>query len=380
MTLVDTVLEDNINDNQYGGTSGTCTTDALVEMLHQWYEATDACNTYVRFIALDFLKAFDLINHEILLAKLEANGVPPHVLRWMASFLLDRTQRVKIGKHTSSIGKPNGGVPQGTVSGPRNFIMYINDLTTPAPMYKYVDDSTIFEICSGNAVSTIQQSIDDVVKWTDDNDMRLNCDKCKEMIVDFSRNQGQSSDAQDIFINEKTLDKVSHIKMLGVTVSNDLTWNIHVDNIVSKAGKRLYMLYKLKRGGISQRELVKIYIAIIRPVLEYACPVWNTCLPLYLSEAIEMIQKRALRSIYPGMHYNDILMLLKLPRLKERRDGVCKTYFDRLKSNINKLHHLLPERRDVSYPLRNQNAYPVPLTRTERFRKSLIPWCLHNWQ
>ena len=266
-------MEDKINDNQYGGTSGTCTTDALVEMFHQWYEATDACNTYVRIIALYFSKAFDLINHEILLAKLEANGVPPHVLRWMASFLLDRTQRVEIGKHTSSIGKPNGGVPQGTVSGPRYFIMYINDLTTPAPMYKYVDDSTIFEICSGNVVSTIQQSIDDVVKWTDDNDMRLNCDTCKEMIVDFSRNQGQSSNAQDIFINEKTLEKVSHIKMLGVTVSDDLTWNIHVDNIVNKAGKRLYMLYQLKRGGISQRELVQIYIAIIRPVLEYACPV-----------------------------------------------------------------------------------------------------------
>ena len=85
-------------------------------------------------------------------------------------------------------------------------------------MYKYVDDSTIFEIYSGNVISTIQQSIDDVVKWTDDNDMRLNCDECKEMIVDFSRNQGQSSDAQDIFINEKTLEKVSHIKMLGVIV------------------------------------------------------------------------------------------------------------------------------------------------------------------
>ena len=118
-------------------------------------------------------------------------------------------------------------------------------------------------------------------------------------------------------------------------MSNDLTWNIHVDNIVSKAGKRLYMLYQLKRGGISQRELVQIYIAIIRPVLEYACPVWNTCLLLYLSEAIEMIQKRALRSIYPGMHYNDILMLLKLPRLKERRDGLCKTYFDRRAIVIN---------------------------------------------
>ena len=74
MTLVDTVLEDNVNDNQYGGISGTCTTDALVETFHQWYEATDACNTYVRLIALDFSKA---------------NGVPPHIPRWMASFPLD---------------------------------------------------------------------------------------------------------------------------------------------------------------------------------------------------------------------------------------------------------------------------------------------------
>ena len=107
------------------------------------------------------------------------------------------------------------------------------------------------------------------------------------MIVDFSRNQGQSSDAQDIFINEKTLEKVSHIKMLDVTVSNDLTWNIHVDNIISKAGKRLYMLYQLKRGGISQRELVQIYIAIIRPVLEYACPVWNTYLPFICQKQLK---------------------------------------------------------------------------------------------
>ena len=140
-------------------------------MLHHWYEATDACNTYVRTIPLDFSKAFDLINHEILLAKLEANGVPPHILRWMASFLLDRTQCAKIGKDTPSIGKPNGGVPQGTVSGPRHFIMHINDLT-PTPMYKYVDDSTTFEIiCSGNVISTIQQSINGVVRWTNDNDM-----------------------------------------------------------------------------------------------------------------------------------------------------------------------------------------------------------------
>ena len=70
---------------------------------------------YVRIVLLDFAKAFDLINHDKLLVKLKANDVPPHILRWMGSFLLDRTQEVKIGKTVSSVGNPNGGVPQGTV-------------------------------------------------------------------------------------------------------------------------------------------------------------------------------------------------------------------------------------------------------------------------
>ena len=80
--------------------------------------------------------------------------------------------------------------------------------------------------------------------------------------------------------------------MLGVTISNNLTWSKHVDSIVSKAGKRdgVYMLYQLKRAGISQNDLVKIYVSIIRHVLEYACPAWSTSLRKYLLDAIEMIQ------------------------------------------------------------------------------------------
>ena len=142
----------------------------------------------VRVIFLDFAKAFDLIIHEMLLKKLKDNDIPPHILRWMASFLLDRTQRVKIGKYLSNVGKPNGDVPQGTVSGPRDFILHIDDLDTTAPMYKYVDDTTIFEMCNDDELSTIQESINTMVTWTDSNDLRLYADKCKEMIIDFSIN------------------------------------------------------------------------------------------------------------------------------------------------------------------------------------------------
>ena len=86
MKWVDHILEDKIDDKQFGGGIGTSTTDALVEMIHHWCEATDRYGTYVRIVLLDFAKAFDLINHEKLLVKHQANDVPPHILRWMASF------------------------------------------------------------------------------------------------------------------------------------------------------------------------------------------------------------------------------------------------------------------------------------------------------
>ena len=106
----------------------------------------------------------------------------------MAAFLLDRNQRVKIGKHYSQSGLPNGGVPQGTLYGPKCFLVYINDLETPVHLYKYVDDSTLFEVCERNGVSLMQESVDIASKWTEENYMKLNNEKSTEMIISFAIN------------------------------------------------------------------------------------------------------------------------------------------------------------------------------------------------
>ena len=105
----------------------------------------------------------------------------------MAAFLLDREQTVKIGESVSQPGYPNGGVPQGTLSGPKNLLVYINDLRTPCSMYKYVDDSTIFEICNPTSVSVLQQSAAIIANWSIDNGMRINTMKTKEIIIRFFR-------------------------------------------------------------------------------------------------------------------------------------------------------------------------------------------------
>ena len=174
-------------NDDIGGMAATCTTDALVEMLHKWYEATDEPGTTVRVLFLDYSKAFDLINHETLIDKLVAMNLPAHIVRWMAAFLLDREQTVKIGECVSQPGYPNGGVPQGTLSGPNNLLVYINDLRTPCSIYKYVDDSTVFEICNPISVSVLQQSADSIANWSIDNGMRINTMETTEIIIRVCR-------------------------------------------------------------------------------------------------------------------------------------------------------------------------------------------------
>ena len=103
-------------------------------------------------------------------------------------------------------------------------------------------------------------------------------------------------------VTQTKVTKQNKTKVLGVAISSDLSWNAHVDGILAKARKRVYkiMIYQLKRAGINQNVSVRICISVIRPVVEYACPVWHTILPKYLSDNIEIIQKRCLQIIFPG--------------------------------------------------------------------------------
>ena len=234
-----------------------------------------------------------LINHDILLSKMAA-----YLVRWMAAFLLDREQRVKIGDVVSKPGYPNGSVPQGTLSEPKHFLVHINDLPSPCPIYNYVDDSTIFEICNQDMVSVIQDSVDVVEQWFCNNNMRINTTKTKEMVICFRRDRTFVDYLPYIYMNGNYIERVSQAKVLGVTISSDLSWNAHVDEIISKARKRVYMIYQLKRASINQDDLIRIYVSVIRPVVQYACPVWYTNLPKYLSGNIEIIHKRCLKTIY----------------------------------------------------------------------------------
>ena len=149
--------------------------------------------------------------------------------------------------------------------------------------------------------------------------MRVNSSQTHELVIDF-RNQ-KIQEVPNIIMNDSGIQLIDNAKVLGVTISSDLTWNVHVENITVKASKRIYMLYQLKRAGIDQNDLLRIYLCMISPVVEYACPVWSTNPHTYLSDNIEMVQKRALKIIYPGVSYTEILHSVKIPTLLTRRSA-----------------------------------------------------------
>ena len=108
---------------------------------------------------------------------------------------------------------------------------------------------------------------------------------------------------------------MSTVKLPGVTITQDLKWNTHVENIVQKAAKRIYLLKQLKRADLDPKSLIRFYCSCIRSVLEYACHVFHTSSPQYLSDDIEHIQRRASRIISQDLSYTDLELYMK--------DGLC---------------------------------------------------------
>ena len=145
---------------------------------------------------------------------------------------------------------------------------------------------------------------------------------------------------------------------------------------MKKASKKLHILRFLEKSGLVNRDLLDVYNSLIRSVLEYACPVWSCSLPKYLSDKIELVQKRAFRVIIPGCHYSNALEITGCSRLDERRLELCKTTFKKICDDTSsKLNHLVPKSRGEAHGrcLRNSASRTLPKSRTERYKNSFIP-------
>ena len=203
--------------------------------------------------------------------------------------------------------------------------------------------------------------------------MKLNPIKCKELRISFLRHKPNFS---QLYIDGAPIQTVESVKVLGVTLQNDLKWESHVDNITKKAAKRLYILRVLKRNGLPVDDLKTIFKTLIRSVLQYSCPVWHSSLPAYLSDRIEKIQRRAFRIIYPFQSYSDTLSLSGCLSLAENRQQLSHRLFKQIKSTSgDRLSYLIPETRFHKHgrKLRNSENLNVFKCNTNRFKNSFFP-------
>ena len=160
-----------------------------------------------------------------------------------------------------------------------------------------------------------------------------------------------------ITISNTIIETVKKYKLLGVILTEDLKWKDHVAYIYGKACKRLYSLRILRKAGVETKKMLKVYSAIIRPILEYAVPVWQA-IPEYLPHKIESVQRRALKIIKPGEErYDELLRMFNLEKLQARREKLCKQYMDKIKSPNHLLNALIPHTcsREYDYSFRNNN-------------------------
>ena len=167
------------------------------------------------------------------------------------------------------------GVPQGTRLGPWLFVVTINDLKLPGEsfsMWTFADDTTVSEVVPSSGESSLQEAVSHISSWSHYNLFQLNPTKCKELAVCFQKTQPSYG---PIKIDGVQFQRVSSAKVLGVTISNDLKWNDHVDTITSKAARRLYLLSQLMKVSISSDDLLAFYCSCIRSVLEFSCQLFH---------------------------------------------------------------------------------------------------------
>ena len=372
------ILKDKMDNLQFGALKGTCTTHALILMMHEWMKSTDDSKNknFIHIVLLDYAKAFDHIDPNILVNKLAALGIPAPLLRWAEAFLTKRHQRVKIGQYTSAWLEIWGTVPQGTLLGVLFFLCMINDLSTECKAIKYVDDTTIYHTSNNPNDNSVQKSVSTAIEWSTANSMKINTTKTKDMIVSFAK---EMPNVANIEVCGVSIERVETCKLLGVTLNNKLTWHNHIDEMMKKANTRLHFVTQLRKTKMTSDEIIKIFITLVRPMLEYTCELWHSSINEHQTHQIESIQERALNMAYPSHAYEVALRLSGLPTLKTRRVTACRKLFLSMQDCKHKLHSLLPPRKQSHYSSRNAKPYPLPRARTNRYKNSFVPYCLFNF-
>merc|ERR1712074_218244 len=273
---------------------------ALVNLIDNWLSAINR-SEFIGTVYLDFKKAFDLVNHKTLLIKLKQYFPQSKITEFIESYLTNRSQFVILNGKKSNRKEIQSGVPQGSVLGPLFFLVYINDL--PLHLNKqtentlFADDSSLYtsnkHIASIN--NTLQDSLNKTSEWCNRNSMVIHPDKTKSMIIAPRQKQQLHKPTLNLTIGSSHIEQVKEHKLLGVFIDTHLTWNKHIETMIKKLSRHIFLLYKL-RQFVQQKHLLLFFNAHIMSHLNYASTIWDGCSQDTFKK-INSIHRRAVKQI-----------------------------------------------------------------------------------
>ena len=249
---------------------------------------------------IDLSKAFDCVNHSILLDKLHKYGIRGPAHKWFVSYLKNRSQFVNFKDVTSGRLDIVCGVPQGSILGPLLFLIYVNDLMNVSDKVMsvmYADDTSLFlSGCNLNTVITdFNNELSKYMAWMKINKLLVNIGKTNYMI--FKKKRRNIPDViPDLLLNNEVIHRVKKAKFLGVLLDDNLTWSFHINHIRSKIAKGMGIIKKARKY-FDPKTLLSLYYSFIYPYITYCIEVWGTAFKSYL-DSISKIQRKVIRVIF----------------------------------------------------------------------------------
>jgi hypothetical protein len=288
-----------LSNKQFGFRPGHSTQMALIDIIDKIHTAVDNNETSMA-IFLDLSKAFDTINHNILLYKLEYYGIRGIALEWFKSYLSNRTQYVYYNSCKSNVKDIRSGVPQGSILGPLLFILYVNDIGTTSSLLNftmYADDTTLLysDHDLATKIPTINNELQEVSKWFKANKLSINAAKTNYMIMGTPQKTFKFKCKTHIELDGIRLCRVTSTKFLGVIVDENLSFKFHIEAISNTISRNIGILNKLKHF-FPKNILLCVYCSLVQSYLTYGILVWGNTHNIYLDNLLKM-QKRAVRYI-----------------------------------------------------------------------------------
>uniref|UniRef100_A0A3B5QGF3 Reverse transcriptase domain-containing protein n=1 Tax=Xiphophorus maculatus TaxID=8083 RepID=A0A3B5QGF3_XIPMA len=349
-------LSPTLDPHQFAYRQNRSTEDAVSIALHSVLSYLDSKNTYARLLFLDFSSAFNTVIPSQLITKLTDLGISPLMCNWLLDFLTSRPQHVRLDNHFSYTIIINTGVPQGCVMSPFLYSLFTYDCRPvhgSNAIIKFADDTTLIGLIRDNDEAAYKEEVDRLAEWCDKNNLQLNTEKTKELIVDFRRN---ADPHPPIHIKGTVVERVDTFKFLGVHISEDLTWTTSCSKLIKKAHQRLFFMRTLRKNHLSSEILTNFFHCTIESILTNCITAWYGNCSVSDRQALQRVVKTA-----------QYIARAPLPAIKDIYRKQCLKRAGKITKDsthpAHTLFSLLPSGR----------RYRSLRTRTTRHRNSFFP-------